>query len=202
MNNQDELRSVACEVRASDENDTFVIEGKPAVYGKYTDMSGFFQEVIEPGAFDQADMSDIIFVVNHDSSTIPLARSRANSESTMNVIKTSDGLEIRASLDVKNNPKAAELYSAVKRGDISGMSYRYRVDEDRWDNIDSNYPTRHILKVKKIIDVSAVTFPAYKDTEIYARSRNMAENAKKEIEQQRKKAEMLKLEKVKALALF
>lgn len=202
MNEQDELRSVACEVRASGENDSFVIEGKPAVYGKYTDMSGFFQEVIEPGAFDQADMSDVIFVVNHDSSTIPLARSRANAESTMTVAKTSEGLEIRASLDVKNNPKAAELYSAVKRGDISGMSYRYRVDEDRWDNIDSSYPTRHILKVSKVIDVSAVTFPAYKDTEIYARSKDMAENAKKEIEYQKKKVEKLELEKAKALALF
>ena len=82
-------------------------------------------------------------------------------------------------LDTENNSDARALYSAVQRGDISGMSFMFYIDGDTWENLESEHPTRHITKIGSVVEVSAVTFPAYESTEIYARSEAAAlDNAK------------------------
>jgi HK97 family phage prohead protease len=115
---------------------------------------------------------------------IPLARSRNNTvNSTMQMTVDEQGMLIRVDLDTENNAEAKSLYSAVERGDIDGMSFMFVADEDRWDDIDSDHPTRHIVSLRKVFEVSAVTFPAYEDTSIQARGLSSAlDSAKTSLE--------------------
>jgi len=107
-----------------------------------------------------------------------------------------DGLHVRVDLDTEGNPRAKELYSAVKRQDISGMSFMFSVKSDSWDDLDSDYPTRHITALDRIFEVSAVTFPAYEQTTINARSvetgQASLENAREALENARKVEELRK----------
>ena len=81
-----------------------------------------------------------------------------------------DGLHIRVDLDTEGNAEARSLYSAVSRGDISGMSFMFRVDSDEWEDLDSERPLRTITGISKVFEVSAVTWPAYEQTSLEARS--------------------------------
>ncbi len=95
----------------------------------------------------------------------------------------SAGLSFRANLDTERNADASALYSAVERGDITGMSFMFLVDKDSWENLDSDHPTRHIRSISKVFEVSAVTFPAYEATSITARGLSGAlESAKESLE--------------------
>ena len=78
------------------------------------------------------------------------------------------------------------MYSAVERGDISGMSFMFTIDADEWEDLESDYPTRKIKRIGKVIEVSAVTFPAYEQTTISARSKEVLENARAALENARK----------------
>lgn len=177
-----ERRSYNFEVRAEEQDGIAILSGRPIVYNSRTDL-GCFDEIIEPGALDETDLSDVRFLVNHDISKIPLARSRHNNgNSTMQFRVDTEGLYIDwVRLDVANNAEARALYSAVQRGDITGMSFMFSIDGRRWENEMSDHPTRHITKIGSVVEVSAVTFPAYESTEIYARSKAM-ENALAELE--------------------
>lgn len=200
-------RSYNFEVQAStDEKHGNIIVGRPIVYGQRTDIDGMFEEVIEPGALDHADLRDVRFLVNHDINAIPLARSRNNNEnSTMRLIPNSAGLDIRVDMDTENNSQARALYSAVGRGDISGMSFMFSVADEEWDNLNSDYPTRHIKAISKVVEVSAVTFPAYEATEIQARNKEALENARVALDSAREKRNALdsvELEKLKIHYLY
>lgn len=182
-----EQRSYLCEVRAEGEQDG-IITGRPIVYNSRTNIGCYFDEIIDSGALDGADMTDVRFLVNHDISNIPLARSRRNNgNSTMQLSPDSEGLGIAANVDVENNAQARSLYSAVKRGDVTGMSFMFSVDEERWENLESDHPTRHIVKIGSIVEVSAVTFPAYDATSINARSSETLESARAALESARAK---------------
>ena len=181
-----ERRSYMCEVRAQDgEANESIIEGRPIVYGSRTDL-GFYDEIIEPGALDNADLTDVRFLVNHDLSKIPLARSRNNNlNSTMQLRPNENGLDIVARIDTGANADARALDSAVRRGDISGMSFMFFVDGDAWEDLESDHPTRRITAISRVVEVSAVTFPAYDATEIYARSNEALESARQALESAR-----------------
>ena len=160
------------------ENGTKILVGKPIVFNEKTDLY-YFEEVIERGALNGADLSDVVFLVNHDTSKIPLARYKVNDpKSTMTLTVEDDGLKVRIVLDVENNPEARALYSAVERGDITGMSFMFRIETEEWSNLDTDYPTRHIKAIAEVKEVSAVTFPAYKGTEISTRNKTDLEKAK------------------------
>ena len=171
--NQLEARSFMCEVRAeepTEEENGSVITGRPIVFNSKTDL-GYYDEIIEAGALDGTDLTDVRFLVNHDISRIPLARSRRNNgNSTMQLSVDSEGMGIRVLLDTENNSEARSLYSAVQRGDISGMSFMFGISEEDWENLDSEHPTRRIKSISTVVEVSAVTFPAYDSTSINARS--------------------------------
>jgi HK97 family phage prohead protease len=160
-----------------------VITGRPIVYESVTDL-GWFDEVIDRGALDGADLTDVRFLVNHDISNIPLARSRRNNgNSTMQLSTDYEGMSISAELDTENNAEARALYSAVKRGDVTGMSFMFSIDEESWEDLESDHPTRHIIKIGSVVEVSAVTFPAYDSTSINARSNSdVLERARLEVE--------------------
>ena len=176
----------ALECMEDTERQKNTIVGVPIVFEQKTDL-GMWEEVIEKGALDQTDLKDVRLLVNHDTNQLPLARSRNNNaNSTMQLTVEDDGLHIRADLDVENNPRAAEVLSAVEREDVTGMSFMFTVDKDSWENLESEYPTRHILSIGKVFEASVVTFPAYEQTSVYARS---LENVQSELESERKALE-------------
>ena len=187
-NKELERRSYNFEVRAEQSEKGNIITGRPIVYNSRTDM-GWFDEIIEPGALNNADLTDVRFLVNHDTSKIPLARSRRNNgNSTMQLSVDNDGMSIEVILDVENNSEARALYSAVQRGDISGMSFMFGVDSEEWDDLESEHPTRRIKSISTVVEVSAVTFPAYESTEINARSKEALDNARQAVETARSKS--------------
>ena len=165
-------------VGADSDESGHIVEGLAAVYEQETRISDFFGEFIEvirKGAFDECDFSDVRLLVNHDFNGIALARSRRNNKgdkpNTMQLTVDENGVNIKADLDTENNEQARALYSAISRGDMDGMSFCFYVDEDgqRWTEKDG-VEYREILKVAKVIEVSAVNFPAYGGTNIDARS--------------------------------
>lgn len=180
-----ERRSYMCEVRADESEKGKIIVGRPIVYDSKTDL-GWFDEVIESGALAFTDLKDVRFLVNHETRGIPLARSRRNNgNSTMTLTVDEAGLGIDVQLDTENNSEARALYSAVQRGDISGMSFMFSVGDEEWEDLDTDHPTRRIRSISSVVEVSAVTFPAYESTEIYARSKEALENARLTLENAR-----------------
>lgn len=166
-----EIRSFPFEIRA-DKNEQHGdhIVGVPIVFDQIY-SGAFWDETIAAGALDKTDLRDVRFLVNHNTDMIPLARSRNNNEnSTMQMTVEDDGLHIRVDLDTEGNSEARSLYSAVKRGDLSGMSFMFRVDSDKWEDLESDRPKRTITGISKVFEVSAVTWPAYEQTSIEARS--------------------------------
>lgn len=182
-------RNYTFEIRAEESDQGNVITGRPIVYNSRTDL-GWFDEIIEPGALNSTDLTDVRFLVNHDLSKIPLARSRRNNgNSTMQLTVDNDGLSIRVQLDIENNADARALYSAVQRGDITGMSFMFGISDEEWEALDSEHPTRHVRGISTVVEVSAVTFPAYEATEINARDRTALENARSALESARQSRE-------------
>lgn len=198
----------SCEVRTVPTESGSLITGRPIVYGSRTDL-GFFDEIIEPGALNGADLTDVRFLVNHNTDMIPLARSRRNNgNSTMTLTVVPEGLDIEAVIDTENNATARELKSAIERGDLSGMSFMFSINDEEWEDLESDHPTRHIRKIGSVVEVSGVTFPAYDATTINARSKEALESARKAVETAKAEARSvetdsnnLELEKAKTIIL-
>lgn len=192
-----EIRAFNFEVRAEqNEEHGHFLTGQPIVFDERTDL-GWYDEIIEKDALKDTDLRDVRFLVNHNTDMIPLARSRNNNEnSTMQLSVGDTGMDIRVDLDTENNAEAKALYSAVSRGDISGMSFMFTVDGHKWEDEESEHPTRRISKIGKVFEVSAVTFPAYEATSIQARGLSEAlESAKESLESAR--AEKREIERKK-----
>lgn len=192
-------RNFTFDIRAdTDEESGAYITGRPIVFESKTDL-GYCDEIIRRGALDDADLSDVRFLVNHNTDMIPLARSQAgNKNSTMQIQTDKDGLTMRVNLDIENNAEARALYSAVQRGDISGMSFMFTITGDEWENLDSEHPTRYINTIGEVAEVSAVTFPAYESTEISARDKRAVEEARKALQD----SDNVELEKLKLKYLY
>ena len=157
------------ESRASEDESKITIIGQPVVFNQKTDIAGLWSESIAPGAIDQETLRDVRLLVNHDFNGIPLARSRRNNaNSTMRTIQDY-AVDMEADLDAKN-PKVIEVDSAIKRGDITGMSFAFLVDGEEWTDLDTDYPHRRITHVSKIFEFSICTFPAYEGTSVASRS--------------------------------
>ena len=149
------------EVRATDPTadgkDALIIVGTPIVFDTPTtinDLCGSYTEVIKRGALDGADLTDSRLLVNHDMTRIPLART----PKTMSLNITEKGLEMRAELP--DTEEARSVYTAVKREDLTGMSFAFSVP-DGGDSYDAKTNTRTITKISKVYEVSLVNFPAY-----------------------------------------
>ena len=218
-----EVRAFNFEVRAeeNEQHGTF-ITGTPIVFDQVTDM-GWYEEKIDRDALMETDLKDVRFLIGHNTSMIPLARSRNNNEnSTMQMVVTDRGMEIRVDLDTENNAEARALYSAVQRGDMSGMSFMFTVDtnKDIWEDTETEYPKRTIMSIRKVYEVSAVAFPAYPQTDIQAASegeslesvraslesakQKLAEERAAQAEAERRRAvlERLEAEKVRRTAVL
>lgn len=169
------------EIRALHDTEEMTLEGYAVVFDKTTDL-GWCKENIDRNAFEDCDMSDCVLKYNHNDSCLILARTRNKS---LELSVDDVGLKIRAKLiDTTNN---RDIYKMVKEGLLDKMSFAFKVAEQKWDY---ETDTRTILKFSRIFDVSIVDFPAYDDTEIFARDKNG-------YEEEKRKYEELKLEKQK-----
>lgn len=187
-----------------DDKKVGIIEGRPIVFDSRTDL-GWFDEVIERGALDETNLNDVRLCLNHDTSFVYARSRRNNPNSTMQLQVDPYGMGIRAELDLES-PKAVDYYTAIKRGDIDKMSFMFSIDDEEWEDLESEHPTRHIKRIGTVVEVSAVTFPAYQDTsvEIKERSKEALESARHELESARQQrsetvdtVQQLELEKEK-----
>jgi HK97 family phage prohead protease len=145
---------------------TLIVEGYALRFNEptvITQIDGVdYYEVIDSGALDGTDLSDVPFKYNHDDSFLITARTR---NKTLELFPDNEGLYIRANLS--NTTAGNDLYIAIQRGDIDKMSFAFVVEQERYDRATR---TRHIQKIDKLFDVSAVDIPAYDTTSISARS--------------------------------
>lgn len=190
--NDNELvnRSYTATFRTIEDEEGSIIEGTPIVFNQDTKLqywTGEYIERIDAHALDNADLKDIRLFINHDTNKIALARTK-NGRGTMSFSIDDDGLHIKANLDTENNQEARSLYSAIKRGDMDGMSFMFRIKSQEWLNLDSDCPTRVIKEISIVHEVSVVNFPAYPQTSIDAR--NISEETEySPLEEARKAAE-------------
>ena len=162
------------EIRAAeptaDGAQALILRGRPILYDTPTlinDVGGSYTEIIRKGALDGADLSDVRLLYNHDLGKVPLART----PKTMSLTVDDEGLTFEAVLP--DTAGAKEVYEAVKRGDLSGMSFAFTVPEGG-DDYDAKTNTRTIRQIAKVYECSVVPYPAYPTTSIEARSARAA----------------------------
>lgn len=172
-------RNYPAEFRADSESGLIV--GVPIVFDTPTDIGGYFQETICKGAITEDMLKrDVGFYFNHDLNSKRIARSIIPIDRLGGMdFKISDG---KVTMRVNANRKrtdANDLYLGIEDGTIDGMSFMFAVAEERWEDENTDYPKRFILRIDPIIEVSAVNYPAYKSTSIsVARGDLLTENDK------------------------
>ena len=141
-------------IEARSDSDEMIIEGYAALYDNETNI-GPFKETIARGAFDDVMENDVRALLNHNPDYV-LGRSGAG---TLELELDDTGLKYRIKLGEQQYAK--DLYESVKRGDISQSSFAFTIAEQSWNE---NRTVRSVDKVATLLDVSPVTYPAYKDT--------------------------------------
>jgi HK97 family phage prohead protease len=167
--------------RADGENMPKEIGGIAAVINSVTDL-GYFEEVINAGAFDYAlsKQYDIRCLFNHEAELI-LGRTKAD---TCKVFVNADGnLEYTWVPDYEN-PTHMSVVRSIMRGDITQSSFAFTIKEQSWTTSEKygNMGKRVITVIEDLYDVSPVTYPAYADTEADARSIAAMRDEEQEIE--------------------
>lgn len=164
-----EVRSTrGIEVRADGEGDEMRLVGHAAVFNEWTTIGSWFQERIDPGAFDQTlkDGADVRLLFNHNPDTI-LART-ANETLALDTDKK--GLTYDGLLNA-DDPQAVSIHAKIARGDVDQSSFAFRVIREEWEDSDGDgkeLPKRTILEAQ-LFDVSPVTYPAYEGTDVGVR---------------------------------
>lgn len=161
-----EKRSNIAEVEHRAEDDKRTLVGYAAVFERLTDIGGYFQEKIAPGAFADAIKGDIRALIDHDRGRV-IGRTKSG---TLRLKE--DGTGLRVEIDVPNTTDGNDLWELVERGDITGMSFGFRVTKETWDET-GDIPVRTIEKLE-LLEVSAVAWPAYQDTTLAKRSLDAA----------------------------
>ena len=164
-----------------EENGERIIEGYAAKYETETNI-GPFMESISRGAFDNVLENDVRALINHDPSLV-LGRTSAG---TLELTSDDVGLKYRVKLG--NQQYATDLYESIQRGDISQSSFAFTIKDQTWSEDRSS---RKVNEVAQLLDVSPVTYPAYKEATVVAREE---EEEAKEI----RTAEVKPSEKIKS----
>lgn len=174
----------------SRENSAGRFTGHAAVYKQRTaigdPMRGGFYEQVAPGAFDRslAEDQDVRFLVDHDPSRV-LART---SSGTLSLSSDKKGLLVDA--DLADTSTGRDLRVLLERGDVSSMSFGFVVNRDEWAMQKDGTELRTIHDVD-LFDVSAVTFPAYPQTDAAIRMAGVVEIRKQRWEQAKARLEAL-----------
>lgn len=207
-------RNYTFEYRADTEKGDGYITGVGAVMEEFTDIGGLFREKIDKSAFEKVDLSKVKGFFNHDlnskaltSNLIPLEKLGG-----MEITVKDNKVIVDQHLNLKRTD-AQDLYLGIQDGVFDGMSFMFGVAEDRWEDLDTDYPTRTILRIDPVIEFSVVNYPAYKQTSIGLRSVESSENDSSVLEKAREDhlhkrnaennaASELELEKLKAKYLY
>ena len=153
-----------------------VIEGYFAVYGSETELwPGAFEE-IKSGAFDDTLENDIRALINHNTELV-LGRNKAG---TLTLEADDKGLWARVVIN-EQDTDALNLYARVQRGDVDQCSFGFYVQDEEIDYGD-NGTIRSKLKKVDVIEVSVVTFPAYAETSVSARKKDVEQFKYKQLE--------------------
>ena len=171
-----EKRTFNIEFRASEDEGGRTIEGYAALYDSESEELWGFTETIAPGAFDNADLSDVRALMNHDPNLI-LARSASG---TMQLGTDQKGLWYR--FEAPDTTFGNDFLTMVKRGDISQSSFAFTIKEDSWEDVEDGKTLRHIRQIDRVYDVSPVTYPAYEKTSVTARSLDAHQKEKEKSE--------------------
>jgi HK97 family phage prohead protease len=157
------------EARAG-ENDARTLTGYAALYGSETRIAGMFREVIEPGAFRSAlaRQDDVRALFNHDPNHV-LGRTKSG---TLALSEDERGLKYTVTLP--DTQAGRDLWTSVQRGDVSQSSFAFSVDTDEWREQKSDDMPLRVIKDVHLFDVSPVTYPAYNETSVSARSQAAA----------------------------
>jgi hypothetical protein len=188
-----EYRSMTLTLPTKTDDNQYMVEGYAATFDPYVllTIDGVdYSERIEPTAFDGADLSDVVLRVDHEGSVY--ARSSAN---TVEVWTDEHGLATRANLG--KTQKARELYADIEAGNYPQMSFAFVVAEDG-DYFDRATHTRVITRIRKVFDVSPVSFPANPNTELSVSTRDyfngVIEMEKAErLEREKRKRQLIKI---------
>lgn len=169
--NEREYRDFTLAVKENDADEKMIVRGYASTFNEpYTlfEYEGVkYQEQVDSHAFDEADMSDVIFQYNHEGRVF--AR---QSNNTLSVFPDEKGLSIEA--DLGGTEIGRGLYEEIKGGYTNKMSFGFRVLEDNWERLKAEDGTiselRTITKIGKVYDVSAVSIPANDATSISVRN--------------------------------
>jgi HK97 family phage prohead protease len=162
----EETRSCpVAELRVAGADQGTAIEGYAAVFNRDSEPLGGFVERIQPGAFRRtlAEGADVRALIDHDPSRI-IGRRKAG---TLEVREDPHGLKV--SIKPPDTTAGRDLVASIRRGDVDQMSFGFRAVRDEWEERSDGMTQRTLVDVD-LFDISAVTFPAYPDTEIAVRS--------------------------------
>ena len=183
MNRQEQrqTRSIVSDLKTRAEEDEMIIEGYFAVYNTETELwPGAFEE-IAPGAFDNTLSNDIRALINHDTSLV-LGRTKAG---TLELKTDSRGLWGRIKIN-PNDTDAVNLYERVKRGDVDQCSFGFNIISEETDYREDG-TIKWIIKEVDLHEVSVCTFPAYEETGVQARHKQVEQYKQKQLELRKNK---------------
>lgn len=171
------------DLNANDEAAEKIISGYFIVFNSETELyEGCFEE-IAPESFDNVDLSDVRALIDHETSKV-LGRTKSG---TLTLSVDAKGVygEIKVN---ENDTEAMNLYSRVKRGDVDQCSFGFNIlDEAMETRDDGSY--KFTIKAIELFEVSVVTFPAYADTAVEARSKQIENMEKRELLAKKSKLE-------------
>ena len=162
MPNEREYRAFSQIVQRDleEEEKSYIVEGYASTFDPYvlfTNRDGVdIHELVERDAFAETDTSDVVFRIDHEG---PVFARTSNGLITLEVDE--HGLKTR--IDLGKTEKARGIYEDIAAGMYPQMSFAFTVDGESWDR---ETHTRHIERIGKLYDVSAVSFPANPGTEI------------------------------------
>ena len=186
-----DLITDSIEIR-EDEDGNRTISGYAVKWEKKSHVLGYFykfREQFKKGAFaDSLEKDDQRFLWSHDVSKV-LGRRKNN---TLRLEEDEVGL--RFELDLPKTSLGDDTYESIKRGDVDGVSFGFRKEDDEIEEPDDDLPLRTVKKAK-LLEVSAVAFPAYPDSEVSARGydimKDYADELKEHQEEQKAKIRLL-----------
>jgi len=175
MAEQVERRHIPEDVQVRQDGEEGVIEGHAALFDSETEIAGLFVEKIAPGAFaESVEEDDVRALFNHDVNQV-LGR---NTAGTLELEETDKGL--RDQIELPDNTVGANVQESVERGDVTGQSFGFRVEEESWERTDDDELDVRTVEKARIVDVGPVTFPAYEDTDVKAAKRSWRENCERQ----------------------
>lgn len=157
-----ERRFVTDDFEARAEGDKQYFEGYAYVYGAVADIGGFTEEIAR-GAESEVMQDDVRGLFNHDPNYV-LGRNGK----TMKLTVDSRGLKYSIEYNPAD-PDHVRLMEKVKRGDVSQSSFAFKTKDDKWE-VRNGKDHRTVTKFKRLLDVSPVTYPAYNEATVAARS--------------------------------